>query len=632
MTPHERQRGRATGVLERPSFADVTLGEGVLHERCALNLTYLESLRPENLLRPYLFEAGLWSWSGTLEPTAGSAAPAGPQTWHWGWEAPTSELRGHILGHWLSAAAQLRHQRPRLDATADLIVAELARCQGSNGGGWIAPFPEKYLERIAAGHRVWAPQYVIHKLLAGLLDMATLGGNETAFEIVRAAANWFDSWTGRFSREQLDDILDWETGGMLEVWAGLYGLTGESTHLALIERYRRGRFFEPLLAGEDVLTNKHANTQIAEILGCARAYEVTGDVEWRRIVEAFWDQAIISRGTYITGGSSSAEIWQPAFQQAARLQDVQEHCTVFNMMRVADYLYRWTGESEYAAYWERNLINGVLAQQNRQTGMVAYFLPLEAGSHKRWGHPTHDFWCCHGTLMQAHASYLGAGIHLDGADLRLGQYVPATATLTTPAGRVEITISPDPRSGLVFGQRRTDEGYQGIQHLHVPPAPAERPSTSLIRIRVRTERPATFAVKLRVPDWAVSTPTLTIDGQGVARNQDGDFLIVRRRWSDETIEVGFTSELKAHPLPGQPGCVAFTDGPVVLAGLVEEERVLVADVHNPEAVLRPDRERGHSWWSAHTHRTQGQDRGFRFIPLHEVTDQTYSIYFPIRPA
>ena len=31
---------------------------------------------------------------------------------------------------------------------------------------------------------------------------------------------------------------------------------------------------------------------------------------------------------------------------------------------------------QYADYWERNLYNGILAQQHPDTGMVAYFLPL----------------------------------------------------------------------------------------------------------------------------------------------------------------------------------------------------------------------------------------------------------------
>ena len=53
-----------------------------------------------------------------------------------------------------------------------------------------------------------------------------------------------------------------------------------------------------------------------------------------------------------------------ALPQAARLGDKnQEHCIVYNMMRLADYLLRWTGDVAYADYWERNLYNGILAQQ-----------------------------------------------------------------------------------------------------------------------------------------------------------------------------------------------------------------------------------------------------------------------------
>ena len=87
------------------------------------------------------------------------------------------------------------------------------------------------------------------------------------------------------SREQLDDVLDVETGGMLEVWADLYAETGDPAHLDLLRRYDRPRFFDRLLAGEDVLTNRHANTQVPEILGAARAREVTGEPRWRHIVE-----------------------------------------------------------------------------------------------------------------------------------------------------------------------------------------------------------------------------------------------------------------------------------------------------------------------------------------------------------
>ena len=106
---------------------------------------------------------------------------------------------------------------------ADHIVSELARCQKENGGEWAGSIPPKYLDWVARGKHVWAPHYTLHKTLMGLWDMYAVAGNQQALEILVKWARWFYRWSGQFTREQMDDILDVETGGMLEVWANLYG-------------------------------------------------------------------------------------------------------------------------------------------------------------------------------------------------------------------------------------------------------------------------------------------------------------------------------------------------------------------------------------------------------------------------
>ncbi|MCF2938685.1 hypothetical protein L1N85_09565 [Paenibacillus alkaliterrae] len=63
------------------------------------------------------------------------------------------------------------------------------------------------------------------------------------------------------------------------------------------------------------------------------------------------------------------------------------------------------------------------------------------------------------------------------------------------------------------------------------------------------------------------------------------------------------------------------DGPIVLAGLVDEERRLYGNPEQPETLLAPDRERNHSWWNPGYYRAAGQERGFRFIPLYEIKDE-----------
>jgi DUF1680 family protein len=617
-------------LLAYPQPGQTVLLPSIFQERCGLNQQYLGSLTTANLLRPYLVEAGLWSYSGPGSPGSGGGRGEDPSTWHGGWELLTCELRGHTLGHWLSAAAHLSATDAELSVKAAHVVSELARCQQANGGEWAGPFPENFLHRIAAGTNVWAPQYTLHKLLMGLFDMYAVAGSELALTVLVRFAGWFSRWTAPFTREQLDDVLDYETGGMLEVWANLYSVTGDEAHAELIRRYDRPRFFDQLLAGADVLTNRHANTQIPEILGAARAWEVTGDVRWRRIVEAFWRSAVTERGSFCTGGASSGEFWQPPFQLGARLNHAQEHCTVYNMMRLAETLYRWTGDVVYADYWERNLINGVLAQQHPDTGMVSYFLPLAAGSTKMWGTPTDDFWCCHGTLMQVHTSYANAALATDDAALRIVQYLPSTTHWEQLFGTgVTVTITQDAIFGVALGQMAGKPQTRNLRHASVPPLPAARPDSFIYDVHVACDSPAEFELRLRVPWWVQGEPSILVNGQAAAPDVDGGFVSLRRQWSDDHVRVVLPKALSVEPLPDLPGTVAFMDGPIVLAGLVDHEQRLVGDPAQPGTMLIPDQERLHSWWNTGEYRTTGQQVGFRFIPLSEVREESYSIYFPV---
>jgi DUF1680 family protein len=406
---------------------------------------------------------------------------------------------------------------------------------------------------------------------------------------------------------------------MLESWADLYSVTGDKEHYQLIHRYDRRRLFDPLLAGKDVLTNMHANTTIPEIHGAARAWEVTGEERWRRIVEAYWRCAVVNRGTYCTGGQTNGEFWTAPWQLSARLGDKnQEHCTVYHMMRVADYLLRWTGDPSYADYWERNLYNGVLAQQNSDTGMVAYFLPMRSGSTKKWGLPTEDFWCCHGTLVQAHSVYPNHVFFEEGSDLILSQYIPCKLDWNQNGAKVTVTLSEDP-------------------HLEN----ASRPGNRSYQLKITCDQPREFAVKFRLPWWVSASPEITIHGESLAvTGNPSTFAQVQRVWHDDTLQITLPQSLSLSPLPDLPDTVAFMEGPVVLAGVLGDgqvksgaetlaEKTLYYKGEDPRSVLIPDNEREFARWRI-GYRTLDQSQSIRFIPLYEIRDESYAVYFPVR--
>jgi DUF1680 family protein len=585
---------------------------------------YLMELTEDHLLFSFYTEAGL---NGRLNYKLKDV--------HWGWDGPLSQIRGTFTGHWLSAAARIYSETgdSRLKVKADYIVSEIARCQQANGDGWAFPIPEKFLHGLKKGQHFWAPQYVCHKVMMGLLDMYLYAGNKQALEILRGCADWFYRFTDTISREVMSDMMDLEeTGGIMELWGDLYAVTGDPRHLELARRYERPRLTQPLLEGVDVLTNMHANMTIPEIQGCARAYEVTGEERFRRIVEKYWEQAVEERGCFATGGQTNGEIWTPKQQFAARLGDMnQEHCTVYNMIRLADYLYRWTGDPRYAEYIESNIWNGLFAQgfceghareqclepNPPEERLITYYLPLAAGSQKKWGSKTEDFWCCHCTLVQANARYREWIYYGEDNGITVAQYFPSTVSFSMDGKEVSVTQEEKDLCGDILQIRDLPRQIPG------------RPNYKAVQFAVKASSPCSFSLKLRIPRWIRSAPSFTINGEKVSSRMENGYAVFDRVWNQDTVEAVFPKDVVCVPLPDQPDTVAFLDGPVVLAGLVGEERILFGDPKDAYSMLAPHDERWWSDWNP-TYKTVNQQFGFYFKPLYEVTNETYTVYFPVR--
>ena len=597
-----------TEIFRRLQDHRVKLLPGLFKKRFDINRRYVFSLQTHNLLQNHYMEAGLW-------------APIGkPEDAHWGWESPTCQIRGEFLGHWLSAAAHIyaSTRDQEIKVKADIIVSEVARCQQENGGEWAGPIPEKYFEWLARGKKVWAPHCTVHRNMMGLFDMYAWAGNQQALDILVRWARWFSRWSSQFTREQFDDMLDVETGGMLEVWSDLYSVTGDKEHYDLINRYDRPRLFNLLLAGKDPLTNMHANTTIPEILGAARAWEVTGENRWRDIVEAYWRCAVVDRGYYCTGGQTNGEFWTPPRQLSTHLGDkTQEHCTVYHMMRLAEYLLRWTGDASYDDYWERNLYNGSLAQQHPETGMVTYFLPLRSGSVKKWGTPTDDFWCCQGTLIQAHTIYPNHIFYEEGNDLVLSQYIPCQLDWNKNGKSLSLLLSEDTH-----------------------PEAHRRPGSRSYELKITSSEAQEFALKFRLPGWMSASPEVIINGeiQAIIGNPS-TYALIHKAWQNDTIHITLPQSLTTSSLPDLPDTVAFMEGPVVLAAVLGDEsngtsaetlteKTLYGKKEDPTSLLIPDNEREFTRWRS-GYRTHGQAQNIRFISLYEIQNECYAVYFPI---
>lgn len=597
-------------MLKPAEKGSVKILPGVFRERMDVNRQYLLELDTNCLLQNFYLEAGI------ILP--GLQVVDNPETanLHWGWEAPTCQLRGHFLGHWISAAAKLiaADGEPELRVKLDNIVSELARCQELNGGEWVGSIPEKYFTRLIKNQYIWSPQYVMHKTIVGLSDAYIYAGNTQALDILSHLSDWYITWTEKAAETNPHAVYAGEEAGMLEVWAQLYQLTKDEKYLTLAKRYADAGLFRKLKEGKDSLTNCHANASIPFTHGAAKMYEITGDSDWLEVIKLFWKAAVTDRGMFSTTGMNAGEFWVPPHMQGHFLgSSDQEFCTVYNMVRTASYLLKYTGEARYADYIERALYNGFLAQQNAQTGMPAYFLPLGAGSRKKWGTRTRDFWCCHGTMVQAQTLYPELVWFTDGDKITTAQYIPSE--FTAEMNGANVTVSQTTGMKYYNDQAFFDEKDDGQM------------SRWLLKFSVKCDKPVRFTLSLRVPEWAKGVE-LEVNGKNTAAPVKDGWLDITSDWQNDSVQVFFPSELRAETLPDMPELMSVVDGPIVLAGITGSDcGITGADKLNEQFMPQMEHTYGTFPWRQNSWRTRNQPQSVMFRPLYEVTDEEYTVYF-----
>jgi len=593
--------GPPPAILARPfdlARVRLTLGGGPFSDAAEVNRKFLLAQDPDRLLHMFRVTAGLPS---TAEPLGG-------------WEAPVNELRGHYTGHYLSALAAAGLTDPGLKARGAAMVAELAKCQQALGGtGYLSAFPEEFFDRLRAGKPVWAPFYTLHKIMAGLLDQHTLGGNAQALDVLKGIARWTARWAQPLGDAEMARVLEREYGGMNEVLYNLSDVTGDRSYRWTAHRFDHERFFAPLAAGRDELKGLHANTNIPKVVGAARRYELTGEERYRDIAEYFWRE-VTTRRAYCTGGTSNGEGWETeaGVLSSALSGYTQEDCTTYNMLKVTRHVFSWTADPACADYYERALLNGILGSQHPTDGEKLYYVNLATGLWKLFGTPTQDYWCCTGTMSEAFAR-LGDGIYFhDDAGVYVNLFIASQLDWTERGVRLEqVTRFP------------------------------EEPGTTLV---VRTKQPARFALRLRVPAWAVGGGA-RLNGRALEGfAAPGGYFVLERTWRDgDRVELSLPMALHMHPMPDDPTLQAAMYGPLVLAGRLGAEgltpEVLRAEPTKPRTIpeykaepvaplplsppLAPVPGRPLEFTAA------GQGRTIAFVPFYRLFDERYGIYWRV---
>ncbi|XP_059287994.1 uncharacterized protein LOC132041185 [Lycium ferocissimum] len=535
------------GILSEVSLHDVRIEPNSMHGIAQqTNLEYLLMLDVDKLV---------WSF----RKTAGLDTPGDP---YGGWEAPNCELRGHFVGHYLSASAQMwaSTHNESLKQKMSAVVSALSICQEKMGSGYLSAFPSELFDRFEAIKPVWAPYYTIHKILAGLLDQYMIAGNDQALKMTTWMAEYFSNRVQnvitKYTIERHWRSLNEETGGMNDVLYRLYTVTGDSKHLMLAHLFDKPCFLGPLALKADDISGFHANTHIPIVVGTQLRYEVTGDPLYKEIGTYFMD-IVNSSHSYATGGTSVGEFWSDPKRLASTLQtENEESCTTYNMLKVSRHLFRWTKEMAYADYYERALTNGVLSiQRGTDPGVMIYMLPLARGGSKArsghgWGKQFTDFWCCYGTGIESFAK-LGDSIYFEqkgnSPGLYIIQYIPSSFNW---------------KSGQVSVSQKIEPVVSWDNSLHVTITISSNGHSSGV----------SSTLNLRIPSWTHSSGAkATINGKDLSLPTPGNFLTITKNWGQGdkiTLELPMVIRTEAikDDRPEYASLQAILYGPYLLAG------------------------------------------------------------------
>lgn len=495
-------------------MADVELLDEYTQNAFSLEVKYLKFLDAEKLLKGFCEIAGVES----------------DATKYGGWE--TSAIQGHTLGHYLTAVSQAYATSgdEELKKIVDRIVEVLAECQ-NNDTGYLAAIPESHYEQIENGNTAgtWVPWYSMHKILAGLVDAYELTGNEQALKVASNLGDWVYSRTSKWDSAMQTTVLNVEYGGMNDCLYQLYKNTKSEKHLEAAHSFDELALFDALYKGEDILNGKHANTTIPKIIGALNRYTVTGEEYYLQTAARFWG-IVTQNHTYITGGNSEWEHFgEPNILDAERTNCNCETCNTYNMLKLTRELYKITGESKYADYYENTFINAILSSQNSETGMTTYFQPMATGFFKVYSSPTDHFWCCTGSGMENFSKLDDSIYYKSENSIYVTQFTSSTVNWA--------------EKGLKITQK------------------AELPN-----VKFTIEGSANAEIVLRVPDWCADTPTVTINGEEIKAKADNGHIRLLRQWQNgDVIEYTLPMQVVAYSLPDNENTVAFKYGPWVLS-------------------------------------------------------------------
>ncbi len=364
----------------------------------------------------------------------------------------------------------------------------------------------------------------------------------------------------------------------------LYRLTGKAAYLDLAKYFldQRGHGVElvqyppgnrfaiyndssqiqahkPVLEQDEAVGHAVRLTYMA--CGMADIAAQTGDRAYFDAVRKLWE-SVVGKKMYLTGGIGSRHDRERFGEnyELPNLTGYLETCASIGMAFWNQRMFLLTGDAAYLDVMERAMYNGILAGVSLDGTLFFYPNPLESdGKYKfnkgRSGRaPWFGVACCPGNISRFLPSVPGYVYATRGDVLYVNLFIAGEAKIDLDGRAVSVT-------------QETRYPWEGT-----------------VRVTVDPEREGEFAVYIRTPGWARTSPvptelykydggrdakvTVRVNGKAVEMNLEKGFARIRRVWkAGDRVDVVFPMDARrvtAHPaVKDDVGFVAVERGPLV---------------------------------------------------------------------
>jgi hypothetical protein len=571
-------------------MANVTVTDTYYSNSLTQEVVYLKKLDENKLLAGFKETAGYASGMNAtqVKEYMGTTRYTGGGNWE------DSLIGGHTLGHYLTALAQAvsnpgisEDDKSVLEGKLSTIINTLKECQEKTKGsskcneGYIfgatllsttnleLQFDNVEANKTNIGTQAWVPWYTMHKILAGLVSVYELTGNNDALTIAQGLGEWTYNRVSKWSDSTRTKVLNIEYGGMNDALYELAACTSDTTmqehFLTAAAQFDETTLFEKVKKGDtNCLNDLHANTTIPKFLGALNRYVVLNklnkateaDDVYLEYVEKFWDM-VVNKHTYITGGCSEWEHFGKDYVlDGERTNCNNETCAAYNMLKISRMLFMITGEKKYSDYYESTLINAIMAAQNPETGMSMYFQPMKSGYFKVYSTEDKDFWCCTGSGMEDFTKLNDSIYFYKDSSVIVNQY--RSSVLTWSEKNLKLTQTADLLTG-------TEQKFT-VNKINDADITAD-------------------SILFRIPDYAAGDVTIKVNDNVYNYTDVNGYAKVSGTFSDgDVITVTIPEEVTYENLTnGDPSTVStdvygFKYGPFVLAADLGNEKTSAADI------------------------------------------------------